>query len=214
MSTKNWTKKDKIACIIIFSICILTFVVFLSTMTLSYFYGEHSANGLITAGEVKIKAIGGPTNNGQIQFPEVLLPNTQYQVSDYVTNGNYDLAYSVLNEGTSGAVFVMVKLDSNYINVIRPTLKTQELGGYWVSGVEHGEYLYYMKPLESNQQASLCSSWQVGNYTNALKGKAINYKITAYAVQVQGDAVDAMISGNVDGWQYAPQIFKDMVQAY
>ena len=214
MDTKKWTKKDKIACIVIFTICILTFIVFLSTMTLSYFYDDHSANGLIVAGEVKIKTIGGPTNNGQIQFPEILIPNTQYKVADYKTDSNYNLAYEVVNESTSGAVFVMLKLESDYFGIIKPTLKSQINGDYWVTGENNSQYLYYMRPLDVGQQASLCDSWQVGNYTNALNGRAVNYKITAYAVQIQGTAVDELIASNVDGWQYAPQIFKDMTANY
>ena len=166
------------------------------------------------AGEVKIRTIGGPTNNGQIQFPEVLLPNTHYDVSDHKTGDNYNLAYEVVNESTSGAVFVMLKIESSYYDIIKPILNSQINGDYWVTGDGHSEYLYYMKPLEAGQQAALCSSWQVGNYGNALNGSAINYKITAYAVQIQGSAIDEMIAANVDGWQYAPQIFIDMTANY
>lgn len=210
MNTKHWTKQDRIACVIIFTICIITFVAFLSTMTLSYFYDTHSASGIITAAEVKIKAVGGPENNGQIQFPAVLTPNTQYSVSDYTTNGNYHLKYEVVNEGNSGTVYVMLKLESNYLDVIKPLLETVADGRYWVTGDVHSEYLYYMTPLGVNQSAPLCNTWQVGNMSTAIMGEAVTYKITAYAVQTQGTAINEMIAGNVDGWQYAPQIFKDM----
>ena len=83
MRTRNWTRKDRAACIIIFTICVLTFVVFFSTITLSYFYDEHSASKFITAGEVNVVAMGGPSNDGRIQFPELLTPNTQYGVDKY-----------------------------------------------------------------------------------------------------------------------------------
>lgn len=210
MNSKSWTKQDRIACIIIFTICVITFVAFLSTMTLSYFYDTHSASGIITAANVKITAVGGPENNGQIQFPTVLLPNTQYGVSDYTTNGNFNLKYEVVNQGNSGSVYVMLKLESNYFDVIKPILKTSVDGRYWVTGDAHSEYLYYMIPLEVDHSAPLCDSWQVGNISTAIMGSAVTYKITAYAVQTQGTAIKEMIAGGVDGWQYAPQIFKDM----
>ena len=204
MSAKNWTKKDRIASIVIFTICIVTFVVFFSTITLSYFYDEHSASKFLTAGEVNIVVSGGPSNDGRIQFPETILPNTQYSISE-----NTDLKYSISNKSTSGSVYVMLKIDSVYYDWIKPVLAPSSDGDYWVIGAEM-EYLYYMKPLEKNEQADLCSYWQIGNISNTIKGSTITYIITAYAVQTQGDALKALIESDSDGWQYAPQIFKDM----
>ena len=208
MSTKHWTKKDKIACTIIFVISILTFVVFLSTMTLSYFYDEHSASDIITAGTVSIKVTGGSDGNGSIEFPSVLTPNTLYNTSDYS-----ELIYRVTNTSTSGDIYLMLKLESANVKLIRPVLKGSSTGHYFAVGGDNAEYLFYMTPLAKNTAATLCTEWQVGNFTNAsaLDGSAITYTITAYAVQAQGGAVEALIAGNVDGWQYAPQIFRDMV---
>ena len=205
MSTRNWTKKDRVACIIIFAICVLTFVVFFSTITLSYFYDEHSASKFITAGEVNIVAGGGPSNDGRIQFPELLAPNTQYKVSEYS-----DLKYTITNQSTSGDVYVMIKLSSSHIDWIRPVLLSADTGKYWVSGVENTEYLFYMMPLGKGVSAQLTATWQVGNISQTIQGNQVSYTITAYAVQTQGDALKALIESNSDGWQYAPQIFKDM----
>ena len=204
MNTKNWTKKDKVACIIIFVISILTFVVFLSTMTLSYFYDEHSASDFVTAGTVSIKVTGGSDGNGSIEFPSVLTPNTFYKTSEY-----NKLIYKVTNTSTSGDIYLMIKLESDYINLIRPSIDRN----YWVVGGDNAEYLYYIKPIARNTTVDLCTSWQVGNFTNAtvMDGTAVTYKITAYAVQAQGGALEALIAGNVDGWQYAPQIFRDII---
>lgn len=207
MSTRNWTRKDRIACIVIFTICILTFVAFFSTITLSYFYDEHSASGFITAGEVDIVATGGPANDGRIQFPEILHPNTQYKTSEYS-----GLTYSVKNQGSSGPVYVMLKLESAHLDWIRPYLKTEPTDNkYWVLGDDgYSEYLYYMNPLGISESAVLTTAWQVGNIPQSIQGQAVTYKITAYAVQTQGDALKALIESNSDGWQHAPQIFKDM----
>ena len=209
MDTKNWSKKDRIACIIIFSICILTFVVFVSAMTLSYFYDTHSASGIITAGEVKIAALGGPSNDGKIQFPSVLAPNTQYFVED-----DNNLMYSVVNRSSTGSVFVMLKLESDYFNIVKPILEPNSDGSYWATGEGDSHYLYYMKPLEQGESALLCDAWQVGNISNLIKGSAITYTITAYAVQSQGDAVIALVDSNSDGWGNAPQIFVDMASSF
>ena len=97
MNTDKWTKKDKIACSIVFVVSVIVFVVFFSTMTLAYFFDTHTASDVITAGQVSIKAIGGPNNDGQIKFPEVLTPNTQYAVDNslYMTGSNQNMAYAV-----------------------------------------------------------------------------------------------------------------------
>ena len=205
MGAKNWAKKDKIACIIIFTICILTFVAFFSTITLSYFYDEHSASKFIVAGEVDIVALGGPNNDGKIQFPEVLNPNTQYLVSNYS-----GLRYEIKNQSTSGSVYVMLKITSDYFKWIKPIIVAKSTGKYWVVAEGHSEYLYLMKPLEKGETVDLASYWQVGNIPQSIQGNAVTYTITAYAVQTQGDALKALMESNSDGWQYAPQIFKDM----
>lgn len=207
MERKKWTKKDKIACITIFSICIITAVVFLSTMTLSYFFDTHSASQVITAGSVSIKVTGG-NSAGYIEFSDTLTPNTQYKVTD-------NTKLNIQNTSTSGAVFLMVKITSDYSRLIRPMLQATswETGKYWVVGTNM-DYFYYMSPLDTNYSCDLCDGWQVGNITNAISGSSVEYKITVYAVQYQGGAVTSLINSNTDGWQYAPQIFKDMVSNY
>lgn len=206
MNTKNWTKKDKVACTIIFTICILTFVVFLSTMTLSFFYDEHSASDIITAGTVSISVTGGADGKGGIEFPEVLAPNTIYSTTDYPS-----LAYKVTNTSTSGSIYLMIKLSSENIYVIRPIMRVVTTNDKFVVGGDNAQYLFYMQPIAKNSTVQLTNSWQVGNFTNAIDGSQVTYKITAYAVQAQGGAVEALIAGQVDGWQYAPQVFRDMI---
>ncbi len=207
MERKKWTRKDKIACITIFSICIITAVVFLSTMTLSYFFDTHSASQVITAGSVSIEVTGG-NSNGYIEFSDTLVPNTQYSVTN-------NTKLTIKNTSTSGAVFIMVKITSDYSRLIRPITTASSLvnGQYWVVGTNM-DYFYYMSPLNQNYSCDLCDGWQVGNITNAIGGSDVNYKLTVYAVQYQGGAVTALINSNTDGWQYAPQIFKDMVSNY
>lgn len=223
MGKEKWTKKDKIACSIIFAVAILTFVVFFSTITMSYFFDSHQALDTVTAGNVNIVALGGPNNDGQIKFPEVLTPNTLYKVEDYMTGSNYDMLYRVQNKSNSGSIYVMVKLESNYLDLVRPRPDMTYSSGYsyWLSGGNYDpswdgktEYFYYMSPVANNATTEwLCRYWQVGNFTNELKGSQINMSITAYAVQAQGGAVLDLINNNVDGWQYAPQVFIDMVSA-
>lgn len=199
---KQWTKQDRIACITIFAICVITFVSFLSAMTLSYFFDTHTAENILTSGEVKISVSGGPNNDGQIQFPLVVMPNTQYSAID-----DPNLKYTILNEGTSGTVYVMVKLDSTYSNIIMPTVNEN-----WVTGEGEGgsTYLFYMGKLDIGQSITLCDYWQIGNYENSIDGRTVTYTITAKAIQTQGSALSNMILASQGGWQYAPQIFKDM----
>ena len=219
MNTKKWTRKDKIACTIIFVVSILTFVVFLSTMTLSYFYDEHSANKVIVAGKVSVKITVSGVENAKLQFPEILTPNTTYNVSEYS-----GLNCKVTNTSTSGNIYLMIKLKSEYIDIIRPITTISYNNVYFVYGngtddastpevEDNCRYLFYMKSIGPWEYATLCDSWQVGNYTNKLKGSEIDYEITAYAVQTQGGAVQALMDGHVDGWQYAPEIFRNMVAA-
>jgi len=222
MEKEKWSKKDKIACSVIFAVAIITFVVFFSTITLSYFFDTHEAFDDITAGSVSIVVQGGPNNDGQIKFPEVLTPNTQYKVEDYMTGSNYDMMYRVQNKSTSGAVFVMLKLESNYLDLIRPSINRDYSYTYWVCGTNYEddwdgktEYLYYMSAIGKDSTTNwLCKYWQVGNFERPLSGSQINMSITAYAVQAQGGAVLELIDDGTDGWQYAPQIFIDMVEAY
>lgn len=218
MEKQKWTKKDKIACSIIFAISITIFVVFFSSMTLSYFFDTHSASDLITAGSVSISLQGGPNGDGQIKFPEVLNPNSTYNVSDYVTGSNYDMGVSVKNTSTSGPVFIMVKLESEYLKYLRPVLKIDSLGNYWIGGTTTSDseyYLYYMNAVGQGVSTEfICNSWQMGDYSRALSGSQVTMKITAYAIQSQGGAVLEMIAGNVDGWQNAPQLFVKMVEEY
>ena len=161
---------------------------------------------MLTAGNVSIKVSGGSDGNGSIEFPEVLTPNTQYSVID-----DTNLVYRVTNTGTS-SIYLMLKLESTYLDIIRPTLISNiySEGKYFVCGEGHSEYLFYMKAVNKNENVTLCTQWQVGNFTNDISGNSVDYKITAYAVQSEGGAIDAMIAGNVDGWQYAPEIFKTM----
>lgn len=218
MGTDKWTKKDKIACSIVFVVSVVVFVVFFSTMTLAYFFDTHTASDVITAGQVSIKAIGGPNNDGQIKFPEVLTPNTQYSVNDslYMTGSNQNLAYAVQNTGAI-PIYVMVKVEGTYLDYILPTTYSDFSGTYWAigSGFEAEDntlYFFYMSPVTKNMTTrNLCSQWQTKNFTNAIAGEGISIKITAYAVQTQGDAVKDMIQGSIDGWQYAPQLFKTNV---
>jgi hypothetical protein len=109
----------------------------------------------------------------------------------------------------------MLKITSDYFRYIKPILGSNDTGQYWVvgEGSGHSNYLYYMKPIAPNEEVVLCNGWQVGNITNAIKGSAVTYTITAHAVQIQGGAINELMAGD-DGWQYAPQIFRDMVSVY
>lgn len=224
MSSK-WTKKDKIACTIIFSIAIITFAVFFSGITLSYFFDTHTAFDTIEAGRVDIEIVGGANNDGQIKFPSVITPNTLYSIDDYMTGSNRDLALKVKNNSTSGPVFIMVKLTSDDLDVISPVSYTDTRGKYWVSGEGHPEYLYYMTALDQNDITNpLCYYWQVGNFDDPVKNDGqfpnISLKTNAYAVQAQGGAVLELINDTtstedaIKGWRFAPQIFRDMVVSY
>jgi len=219
MNTEKWTKKDKIACSIVFVISLVVFVVFFSTMTLAYFFDTHTASDVITAGQVSIKAIGGPNNDGQIKFPEVLTPNTQYSVgnSQYMTGSNQNMAYAVQNTGVI-PIYVMVKIEGGYLDYIVPTTYHNSWSvNYWAIGngfesIDNTLYFFYMTQVAKGMNTtSLCQQWQTKNFTNAIAGSDVSIKITAYAVQAQGSAVKEMILGNIDGWQYAPEIFKTNV---
>lgn len=218
MKQQSWTKKDKILSVAIFTVAIAVFVVFFSTVTFSYFFDTTSLSDTAVAGYVSIETLGGPNNDGKIKFPEVITPNTSYAIDNtlYMTGGNYNMGYSVKNNGQA-PVYVMVKLEGEHIDLIRPTSVSTYDGKYWAVGqnfdLSKEIYMYYMTSVEANvETAKLCDYWQVGNFDNLLAGKDVKIKITAYAVQSQGQAASEMIAGNIDGWQYAPALFKDMVR--
>jgi len=211
---QTWTKKDKIACIFIFTIAILTFVTFLSTITLSYFYDKHTVNDIVTAGKVSITVKGGHDGNGTIKFPDVITPYTSYRTDSYP-----ELAYTVKNTSTSGAIFLMLEVRNNFDGVIIPTRHGMNSHQYFYQGdpdatYAEGDsatnYLFYYEPLLYNNSVTVIQSWYVGNIGNDISGNDVSITITAHAVQVQGGAIEHMQGG----WQYAPAEFIEMTEAY
>lgn len=197
---KSWTKKDKIACIIIFVMAVLTTVVFVSSITLSYLFDTHSVNGALTAGLVDFKFGGGTNNDGKIELPATISPNTEYIASKY--------SFTITNTSTSGAIFVYVKVEAN--DYIRSVLYNDN----WKGSTTDNSYYYYMAPVAQNSTITFCTGFKTLDFGNINAGEKITITLTVGAVQAQGGACKAMIEDNVDGWGYAPTEFVTYVTNY
>ena len=197
---KSWTKKDKIACIIIFVMAVITTVVFVSSITLSYLFDTHSVNSAITAGLVDFKFTGGPNNDGKIQFPSTISPNTVYSGANYT--------FTITNTSTSGAIFIYVKVEANdYVRAL-PASTT------WLGSTTDNNYYFYKAAVPQNASITFCTRFKTLDFGNANAGEKVTVTLTVGAVQAQGGACTALISGKVDGWENAPTAFASFVASY
>lgn len=197
---KSWTKKDKIACIIIFVMAVITTVVFVSSITLSYLFDTHSVNSAITAGLVDFKFTGGPNNDGKIQFPATISPNTIYSGTNYT--------FTITNTSTSGAIFIYVKVEANdYVRAL-PASTT------WLGSTTNNNYYFYKAAVSQNTSVTFCTKFKTLDFGNTNAGEKVTVTLTVGAVQSQGGACTALINSSVDGWENAPTTFKNFVASY
>lgn len=186
---KNWTKKDKIACIIIFAMAILTTITFVSSITYSFLFDTHSVSDAITAGKVSLNL------TGPIQFPTTITGNTVYSGANYTLN--------ITNTSTSGAVYVYVCFEGN--DFIRPIPKDTD----WCGGDtdETKNYFFYKGKVTIGSTITFCEAFRTLDIGNSVENSAVNINFTVGAVQAQAGACEALIQGGVEGWANAPASF-------
>jgi len=197
----NWTKKDRIACVIIFVMAIVITITFVSSITLSYLFDTHSVSDAITAGKVQFTLGGGPSSDGKIKFADVLSPNTTY------TGTNYTL--TIKNTSTSGAVYVYVYVEAS--DVIKPIPKSS----LWLGGDTEATkgYFFYKGTIAQDATLTFCDAFRTLDFGNPEAGQAVTLNVTVGAVQSQAGACKALINGGVEGWANAPAAFKTYVGA-
>lgn len=197
---REWTKKDKVACITIFTLAILITITFVSSMTLSFLFDTHSVSDAITAGKVELEFSGANTN-GQIKFPTVVEPNTTY----YSTSST-DYSFKIKNISTSGAIYVYVCVELN--DYISPVLSAN-----WLQSTTEGKrnYYFYNKSVDAGSTIVFCDVFRTLNFKNANAGESVSLTLTVGAVQTQGGACKELINSQVAGWAYAPADFITIV---
>lgn len=197
---KNWTKKDKIACIAIFAMSVIVAITFISTITMSYLFDTHSLDNTLTAGLVDFKFGGGTNNDGKFALP-VLNPNNYYSGDDYTL--------TITNTSTSGAVFVCVKVETaDYVRVL-------PYNNMWVGGTENN-YYYYNGAISKSGAITFMNSFRTLDFNNTVGNAAesVNIKFIVTAIQAQGGACKALIESGTGCWAYAPETFKTTVTNY
>lgn len=197
----SWTKKDRAACIIIFSMAIVLTITFVSSITLSYLFDTHSVSGAITAGQVLFTIGGGPNSDGKIKFAEVLSPNTTYTGTDYTL--------TITNKSTSGDIYLYVYVEAS--DIIKPVPKSN----LWLGGDTNDTkgYFFYKGKVTQNTTLTFCDAFRTLDFGNPDAGQSVTLKVTVGAVQAQAGACKALIQGGVEGWANAPSAFKTFVGA-
>ena len=186
---KSWTKKDKIACIIIFAMAIFTTITFVSSITFSFLFDTHSVSDAITAGKVELN-VAGP-----IQFPTVVTGNTVYSGTNYTLK--------VTNKSTSGDVYIYVCYEGNAF------VKPIPNGTNWLGGDTDltKNYFFYKDKVPAGTTITFCEAFRTLDIGNSVEGTAVNVNFTVGAVQAQAGACKALIDSGVEGWKNAPTAF-------
>lgn len=198
---KDWTKKDKVACITIFVLAIVITITFVSSITMSYLFDTHSVTDAITAGRVEL-TFGGSNSNGQIKFDSVLKPNTTYAS----TSSDNSYTFTIKNSGTSGSVYIYVCVEGN--DFITPII-SRDWYGSTTEG--HRNYYFYKTAVSQGATVTFCTAFRTLNFGNEYAGEAVTLNITVGAVQTQGNACKELISSGVEGWKYAPANFQSIL---